>query len=146
MSSKSEAMVVCRKKVDYSLWVDSELLPQVKEFKYVGILFTSEGQMKREVDRQTDATSAVMRAFNWTAAVKKEPSQKAKLSIYQLVYVPTYGHELWVETERIRLRIQAAKMSFLQRVSGLSLGNKVRSSDIRGKLRVEPAEAVWAPG
>ena len=31
------------------------------------------------------------------------------------VYVPTltYGHELWVVTERIRSRIQATEMSFL---------------------------------
>lgn len=34
----------------------------------------------------------------------------------------TYGHELWVVTERTRLPIQVAKMSFLLRVAaGLSL-------------------------
>ncbi len=35
-TSKSEAMVLCRKKVDCSLWVGSELLPQAEEFKYLG--------------------------------------------------------------------------------------------------------------
>ncbi len=40
-ASKSEAMVLCRKKVDCSLWVGSELLPQTEEFKYLGVLFTS---------------------------------------------------------------------------------------------------------
>jgi len=62
--------------------------------------------------------------------VKKELSRKAKLSIYRSVYVPTltYGHELWVVTERMRLRIQATKMSFLRRVAGLSLRDRVRSS------------------
>lgn len=36
--------------------------------------------------------------------------------IYQSVHVLTftYGHELWVATERIRSRIQAAEMRFLQ--------------------------------
>jgi len=37
----------------------------------------------------------------------------------------------------MRLRIQAAKMSFLRRVAGLSLRDRVRSSDIRRKLGVE---------
>ena len=56
------------------------------------------------------------------------------LSIYRSIYVPTLtdGHELWVMSERTRSRIQVAEMSFLlRRVSGLSLRDRVRSSDIR---------------
>ncbi|TWW73155.1 hypothetical protein D4764_15G0005490 [Takifugu flavidus] len=58
--------------------------------------------------------------------VKKELSRKAKLSIYWSVYVPvlTYGHQRWVMTERMRLRIQAAEMSFLRREAGLSLRDR----------------------
>lgn len=54
--------------------------------------------MEGEVDRKV-----------WTVVVKRELSQKEKLSIYQSIYVPTltYGHELWVVTERsARLLIQ----------------------------------------
>ncbi|KAK3574615.1 hypothetical protein QTP86_011529 [Hemibagrus guttatus] len=38
-----------------------------------------------------------------SVVVKKELSRKAKLWIYQSIYVPTltYGHELWVMTERL---------------------------------------------
>jgi len=36
------------------------------------------------------------------------------------------------------LRVQAAEMSFLRRVAGLSLRDRVRSSDIRRELGVEP--------
>ena len=95
---------------------------------------------EHEVDRPISAASAVMRTLYRTVVVKKELSQKAKLSIYQLVYVPTltYGHKLWVVTERMRSRIQAAEMNLLWRVSGLSLRDRMRSSDIWGKLRVEP--------
>ena len=65
--------------------------------------------------------------------VKKELSQKAKLSIYRSIYVPTltYRHELWVVTERTKSRIQEAEIGFLCRVSGLSLRDRVRSSVIR---------------
>ncbi len=71
--------------------------------------------------------------------MKKELSRKAKLSIYRSIYVPTltYGHELWVMTERTRSRIQAAEMSFLRRVAGRSLRDRVRSSVTREELRVE---------
>ncbi|KAK0132479.1 putative uncharacterized transposon-derived protein F52C9.6 [Merluccius polli] len=56
------------------------------------------------------------------------------------IYVPalTYGHELWVMTERTRSRVQAAEMSFLRRVAGLSLRDRVRSSVIREELGVDP--------
>jgi len=52
------------------------------------------------------------------------------VKMYRSIYFPTltYGHELWVATERMRSRIQAAEMSFLCRVAGLSLRDRVRSS------------------
>lgn len=38
--------------VDVFLWVGSELLSQVKEFKCLWVLFTSKGKMERVIDRQ----------------------------------------------------------------------------------------------
>ncbi|TWW74403.1 hypothetical protein D4764_14G0004060 [Takifugu flavidus] len=75
-----------------------------------------------------------------SVVVKRELSQKGKLSIYRSIFVPTltYGHELWVMTKRTRSRVQAAEMSFLRRVAGLSLRDRVRSSAIREELGVEP--------
>ncbi len=77
---------------------------------------SSHGRLEQEIDRQLGVVLAVMQVLCQTIMVKKELSQKAKLSIYQSIYVPalTYGHELWVVTERMRLRIQAAEMSFLR--------------------------------
>ncbi|KAI3357835.1 hypothetical protein L3Q82_016224 [Scortum barcoo] len=60
-TSKSEAMVLDRKRVACPLRVGGEVLPQVEEFKYLGVLFTSEGKMEREIDRRIGAASAVMR-------------------------------------------------------------------------------------
>ncbi|KAK3546888.1 hypothetical protein QTP86_003816 [Hemibagrus guttatus] len=97
----------------------STLIPTVK---YLGVVSTSEGRMDGEIDRRIGAAAAVTRSMYWSVVGKKELSRKAKLSIYQSIYVPTltYGHELWVMTERIRSRIQAAEMSFLRRVAGCS--------------------------
>ncbi|KAK3562387.1 hypothetical protein QTP86_033524 [Hemibagrus guttatus] len=119
-TSKLEAMVLDQKKVARTLQVGGEVLPQVEEFKYLGVLFTSEGRMDREIDRRIGAVAAVMRSMYRSVVVKKELSRKVKLSIYQSIYVPTltYGHELWVMTERVRSRIRAAEMSFLRRVAG----------------------------
>ncbi|KAK3515853.1 hypothetical protein QTP70_034764, partial [Hemibagrus guttatus] len=152
-TSKSEAMVLDRKKVACTLQVGGEVLPQVEEFKYLRVLFTSEGRMDCEIDRRIDAAAAVMQSMYQSVVVKKELSRKVKLSIYQSIYVPTltYGHELWVMTERVRSRIQAAEMSFLRKVAGRSLRGKelchpggVRSraaAPLHGKGAVEVAQA-----
>ncbi len=71
--------------MDFFLWVGSKLLPQMKEFKYHRILFTSEGKMEHEMDRPIGVAAAVMQ----TIVMKRELSLKAKLLIYQLIYVPT---------------------------------------------------------
>ena len=81
-----------------------------------------------------------MRALRRSVVATRELSQKAKLSVYQSIFVPTltYGHELWVVTERTRSWVQAAEMSFLCRVARLSLRDRVSSSPIREELGVEP--------
>ncbi|TWW62757.1 hypothetical protein D4764_04G0014040 [Takifugu flavidus] len=78
-TSKSEAM--------------EEILPQVEEFKFLGVLFTSEGRMEQEIDRRIGAASVVMRTLHRSVVVKRELSQKAKLLIYRSIFVPTltYG-------------------------------------------------------
>ncbi|TWW55949.1 hypothetical protein D4764_09G0009990 [Takifugu flavidus] len=96
--------------------------------------------MEQEIGRRIGAASAVMWTLHRSVVVKRELSQKAKLSIYRSILVPTltYCHKLWVMTERTRSRVQAAEMSFLRRVAGLSLRDRARSSAIREELGVEP--------
>ncbi len=102
--STSKTMVLSQKRVYCR--VGEELLLQVEEFRYFGVLFMSEGKMKREMDRWIGAASAVMRTMNLSVVVKRELSKKAKLSIYQPIYVPALTYivsALWVMTKRTRL-------------------------------------------
>ncbi|XP_057686933.1 MLX-interacting protein isoform X2 [Corythoichthys intestinalis] len=51
-TSKSETMILSRKRVECPLRVGDEILPQVEEFKYLEVFFTSEGRREREIDRR----------------------------------------------------------------------------------------------
>lgn len=53
------------------------------------------------MDQQIGAKIAVMRISSW---VKTQMSCKAMLSIYQLIFIPTFihGHEIWAVSERQR--------------------------------------------
>lgn len=79
------------------LWFWSESLPEAECFKPFRFLFTSESR-------------------RWW-----RESFKVKLLIYRSIYIPNliYSNELWVVTGG--MRVQMVEMSFLWRVSGLSL-------------------------
>lgn len=49
--------------------VEIEFLLQVKEFKYLGDLFTSEGGTKQEIDRWIGAASATKQSMYWSVVV-----------------------------------------------------------------------------
>ncbi|KAI3375579.1 hypothetical protein L3Q82_003713 [Scortum barcoo] len=65
-------------------WVGGEVLPQVEEFKYLGVLFTSEGKMEREIDRQIGLVQRpqLCGRCTWTVVVKvkKELSRERRSS------------------------------------------------------------------
>lgn len=65
------------------LWVRGELLPQMEEFKYLEVLFMSDGRLKWKIDGQTVALlSAPMATLYRCTVVKREVSVKTKLSIF----------------------------------------------------------------
>ncbi|KAI3360392.1 hypothetical protein L3Q82_002306 [Scortum barcoo] len=137
-------MVLDRKRVACPLRVGGEVLPQVEEFKYLGVLFMSEGKMEREIDRWIGAASAVMRSVYRTVVVKEGAESERRSSRFTDHIYPrshlTYGHELWVMTRKDKIAwIQAAEMSFLCRVAGRSLRDRVRSSVTSGGARSRAA-------
>ncbi|CAF1534892.1 unnamed protein product [Adineta ricciae] len=109
-------------------------------FKYLGVQFSSDGRQEGEIDRRIGASSGVLRTLYRSVVTKTELSKKTKIAIFKSVYRPTliYGHEHWVLTEKLRSRIQAAEMRFLRRISGLTIRDKIRSTNIRESLQVEP--------
>jgi len=115
-------------------------LKQVEKFKYLGVVFTSDGRQDEELDTRMGKASAVMQALQYSVVMQRELSKKAKLSVFKTVFLPilTYGHESCVMTERIRSQVQASEMRFLRRIKRVTLFNKVRSSEFRKFLNVEP--------
>ena len=75
-TSKSEAMVLDRKKVACSLRFGGEFLPQVQEFKCLGFLFKSEGRMECETDRRIGCPlDAFLGRCSWHALPRGDPEE-----------------------------------------------------------------------
>ena len=80
-----------------------------------------------------------MQALRCSVVMKRELSKQAKLAIFRSIFVPilSYGHESWVMTERMRSQVQASEITFLRRIEGVTLLDKVPNSEIQNSLNVE---------
>ena len=61
-TSKSEAVVLSGETGDCPLQVGGESLPQVEEFKYFRVLFTSEGKIEQEIATTTECLDSSLHA------------------------------------------------------------------------------------
>ena len=138
-TTKTEVLHLSRNPDQCVLQVNRATLKQVEKFKYLGVAFTSDGRQDEELDTRIGKASAVTRALHYSVVMKRGLSNKAKLSIFKAVFVPilTYGHESWVMTKRMRSQVQTYEMRFLRRIEGVTLFNKVRSTEIRKSLNIE---------
>ena len=68
-TSKSKAMVLSQKRVDWPLQVRRESLPLV--------LFMSEGKREQGIDRQIGAASALMQTLKQSVVVKRETRRQS---------------------------------------------------------------------
>jgi len=77
------------------LQVNRNTLQQVKTFKYLWVVFTSDGSRNKEIDTRIGKVNAVLREIYWSVLMKRELSKTAKLSVFKSVFVPilTCGHE-----------------------------------------------------
>ena len=68
------------------LQVNGARVKQIEKFKYLGVVFTSDGGQDEELDTRMGKASAVMRALHYLIVMKRELSKKAKLPIFIAVF------------------------------------------------------------
>jgi len=111
-TTKTEVLHLSKNPDQCSLQAIRASLKRVEKFKYLGVVFTSDGRQDEELNTRMGKASTVMRALQNSVVTKRELSIKAKLSVFKTVFDPilTYRHESWVLTERIRSQVQASEM------------------------------------
>ena len=122
-------------------WSDTETSIPVQVF---GVAFTTDARHDEELDILIGKAIAIKRALHYSVVVIRELSKKSKaLNFWNSLsrFSPTvslYGHENLVMTERVRSQVQASKMSFFPKNQRSYIIDKVRSSEIRKSLNIEP--------
>jgi len=99
----TEVLCLSRNPRQCTLQVCGNTLQQVDKFKYLGVVFTSNGRRSEETDTRIGKANAVLCDLYRCAVTKRELSNTSKLWVFKSVFVPilTYGHESWVMTEKI---------------------------------------------
>jgi len=70
------------------LQVSEKTLQQVEAFKYLGMVFTSDGYRNKWNDTRIGKANAVLRELYCSVFAKREISKNAKLSVFKSVFVP----------------------------------------------------------
>ena len=136
---KTKIMCMSRQPVQFYFQTNGVTLQKTEKFKYLGVTLSSDAR-----GRSTGHSYWKNKCSNAPAlpisVLRPDLCTKAKLSVFRLVFVPilTYDHECWVITETVRSRVQAAEMVFLLKIRGLSLLDKLKSTDICQSLNIEP--------
>ncbi|CAM1318949.1 Uncharacterised protein r2_g2710 [Pycnogonum litorale] len=134
-AAKIETLLLSRRPGQCTLHVSGVPPERVEKFEYHGVVFTSHGGRDIELDPGIAAAGAVMSRMRRSVLPRRELGVKAELAVFKSVFVPilTYGRETWVMTEKMR----TAEMAFL-RIVELTMLDRVRSSEIRETLQVQP--------
>ena len=138
-TSKTEVMVLSRQATDCIIKVNGAQLRQVNEFKYLGVMFSSDGRQDKEIDRRINQAGAAASELWKTVVANVKMSQQTKMAIYKTLFraILTYGSETWILEERTRSKIQAAEMRFLRKIAGKTRHDRIRNDTIRESLNVE---------
>lgn len=110
-------------------------LEQVSNFRYLGC------DISFNIDR--DVENKLVKFRNVCGTIHKylrnRTRKETRLKFYKTIAVPTlmYASETWVNTKKIKNKIQTAEMKFLRNTLGCSLLDKKRNSEIRDILKVK---------
>ena len=128
-TAKTKIRYLLRHFVQCSLQTNGVTLQQTEKLKYLGVTFSSVGRQYNKLDTRIGKASAVIRQLCRSDVLKQDLCTRVKLSAFRsffFLYSP-----MVIITEKVRSRVQAAKVGFVQKFNGLSLLDKVKSIDIR---------------
>ena len=130
---KTECMVVSRKERNptCNLVSKGERIKQVKTFKYLGYIITSDGRCSTEIKRRI---AIAKDSFNKMSLIFKNHNismtTKHRVLKAYVWSVILYGCESWTITEDIRKKLEAAEMWFLRRMLRISWKEKKTNEEV----------------
>lgn len=136
--SKTEVMMVGRRRRTCNINLDGQQLKQVENFKYLGVVVNEKTLQEKEIASRIGKYNGNFHLFYPLLKDKHVPI-KSKLVIYTTILRPLliYSSEAWVLTTKTKSQIQAAEMKTLRLIKGVTKFDRLRSENIRRELGVD---------
>ena len=121
--------------------VDSSLLQQVSNFKYLGVNISSDGTIERELSARIQKASG---AFNQLSNIWKNRNiqTNTNIRIYKasVLTILLYGNEVWNTTKKQHHRLEAFHQRCLRRIFRIKWFHYMRNVDVLERAKINPIE------
>ena len=121
--------------------VDSSLLQQVSNFKYLGVNISSDGTIESELSARIQKASG---AFNQMSNIWKNRNiqTNTKIRIYKasVLTILLYGSEVWNTTKKQYHRLEVFHQRCLRRILRIKWFHHTRNIDVLERARINPIE------
>ena len=109
----------------------------MNKFKYLGVTVSEEGGSEEAVRARVSAAWGKWRDLSAVISDKNMP-RKLKIKLYMTVIRPVlqYEAECWTVRKEEEKILEKKEMRMLRRIKGVTLGDKVKSVDIRKEIGV----------
>ena len=136
---KTKVMRVARKRDSCEVSIGDQVIEQVDEMKYLGVMISSDGRMEKEIEARIAMATRLVGGMGDTVLSRRELSEGTKLKVVNATMMPSllYGCEVWSLTKQQQGRVQATQMRVLRRIEGVNRMDRVRNEDIRQRLGQE---------
>ena len=144
--SKTEYME-CKFSDDQNIRADivalqSQELPRSERFKYLGSIFSKDGEVVEDVTHRIQVGWLKWRSASGVLCDRKIPT-KLKGKFYRTAIRPAmlYGTECWAAKKQHMNKINVAEMRMLRWMCGKTLRDRIKNENIRSMVGVAPIEA-----
>ena len=122
--------------------VESSLLQQVSNFKYLGVNISSDGTIERELSARIQKASG---AFNQLSNIWKNRNiqTNTKIRIYKasVLTILLHGSEVWNTTKKQHRRLEVFHQRCLRRILRIKWFHQTRKVDVLERAMINPIES-----
>ncbi|XP_016482341.1 uncharacterized protein LOC107803216 [Nicotiana tabacum] len=126
---------------DKHVWLDMQVIPKRENFKYLGSVIKSDGEIDKDGTHRIEAGWMKWRLVSGVLCYKNVPL-RLKGKFYKVVVRPTilYGVECWPFKNSYVQQMKVAEMGILRWMCEHTRLDRIRNKVIRDKVRVAPLE------
>ena len=136
---KTEVMAFAREERTINIYIENHQLKQVKDFTYLGSIFSENGRMSNEIQQRCNKANQVIGQMSPILKCK-HVNMSTKRALFNTIFLPTlcYQCQTWTMTADDRRKIVTTEMKCLRRMLGVSRRDRIRNEDIRKMVGTTP--------